>query len=577
MRPVEKIRKLPWFRIMLTVARRQMINRIQRPDRGSKLMTAVILGFILGYWVFFTRFFWEGIRFIMGIPALGELLLNRMFYILFAFLMVMLAFSCLIVGYSTFFKNRETQWHMTLPVPYQDVFRWKFIETTLLASWAFLFLSGPLLLAYAIYLKLSLWFLFGVTLIYLPFALLCAVLGTWCLMAFVKIMHHPISRILFYMGAGLLLALAYAFFKPVNVESLHELQVTPLMNLLLENSQAAAEPLLPSYWLSACILSLSSGLWAKLAFFALVILSHSLLGVWSILFLTGGVFYDNASLVQDRILHGPALKSRPQLRWAARLGRWFVSALPGIKPGIRALIVKDWTIFWRDPAQWSQFAIFFGLLGFYFLNLRSLHQPNLQDRFWISIIAFLNLTSLALILATLTTRFIYPQFSLEGRHFWLINMAPVTLQEVMLGKFWASALASGALTMSLMALSFQSLKLEPFMRLLIGYTIGLLSFGLSSLAISLGVIFPNLKQDNPARIVSGFGGTLCLVVSLAYIVLVVLLEAVPVHFLYVRHSEMNFRFASVLILVYIVITAVNALVTVIPLSLAARKLKTLEI
>ena len=239
--------------------------------------------------------------------------------------------------------------------------------------------------------------------------------------------------------------------------------------------------------------------------------------------------------------------------------------------------MKDWTIFWRDPAQWSQFAIFFGLLGFYFINLRSLHQPNLQDRFWISIIAFLNLTSLALILATLTTRFIYPQFSLEGRHFWLINMAPVTLQEVMLGKFWASALASGALTMSLMALSFQSLKLEPFMRLLIGYTIGLLSFGLSSLAISLGVIFPNLKQDNPARIVSGFGGTLCLVVSLAYIVLVVLLEAVPVHFLYVRHSEMNFRFASVLILVYIVITAVNALVTVIPLSLAARKLKTLEI
>jgi len=574
---MENAHKLNWFKIMLGVTRRQMVNRIRRPDPGSKLMTTVILGFIFGYWIFFTRFFWEGIRFIMGIPAFGELLLNRMFYILFAFLMVMLAFSCLIVGYSTFFKNRETQWHMTLPVPYQDVFRWKFAETTLLASWAFLFLSGPLLLAYAIYLKLSPWFLFGVTIIYVPFALLCAVVGTWCLLAFVKIMHNRTSRILFYVAAGVLLILAYAFFKPVNVETVHELQLTPLLNMLLENSQTAAEPFLPSYWLSACILSLSSGLWAKLAFFALVILSHGLLGVWSILFLTGGIFYNNTSLVQDRILHGPALKSRAQLRWAARSGRWFVSMLPGLKPGIQALIVKDWAIFWRDPAQWSQFAIFFGLLGFYFLNLRSLHQPNLEDRFWISVIAFLNLTSLALILATLTTRFIYPQFSLEGRHLWLINMAPLTLRQVMLGKFWASAVASGAVAVGLMLISFQSLKLELFMRILIGYTVILLSLGLSSLAIGLGVIFPNLKQDNPARIVSGFGGTLCLVVSLAYIVLVVLMEAVPIHFCYVRQAGLNFRFASVLTLVYIVITAVNALITVIPLSLAARKLKTLEI
>jgi len=572
-----KLEKLHWFRIMLAVTRRQIVNRIRRPVQGSKLMTTVILGFIFGYWIFFTRFFWEGIRFIMGIPALGELLLNRMFYILFAFLMVMLAFSCLIVGYSTFFKNRETQWHLTLPVPYQDVFRWKFAETTLLASWAFLFLSGPLLLAYAIYLKLSIWFLVGVSLIYFPFALLCAVIGTWFLLAFVKIMHNRVTRTLFYISAGVLLILAYVFFKPVNVEHLQELQLTPLMNMLLENSQAAAQPFLPSYWLSACILSLSSQLWAKLIFFVLVILSHCLLGIWSILFLTAGIFYDNTSLVQDRILHGAALKARTQVRWATRTAKWFVSMIPGLRPGIRALIVKDWAVFWRDPAQWSQFAIFFGLLGFYFLNLRSLHQPNMDDRFWISVIAFLNLTSLALILATLTTRFIYPQFSLEGRHFWLINMAPVTLRQVMFGKFWASALASGALTVALMLISFQSLKLELFMRILIGYTIILLSIGLSSLAISLGVLFPNLKQDNPARIVSGFGGTLCLVVSLGYIVLVVLLEAIPIHIFYVHRPEMNFRFASVLAMVYIVVTAVNALVTAIPLSLAARKLKTLEI
>jgi len=38
---------------------------------------------------------------------------------------------------------------------------------------------------------------------------------------------------------------------------------------------------------------------------------------------------------------------------------------------IRLLLVKDLQIFRRDVTQWSQFVIFFGLLGLYFYNLRS--------------------------------------------------------------------------------------------------------------------------------------------------------------------------------------------------------------
>ena len=36
---------------------------------------------------------------------------------------------------------------------------------------------------------------------------------------------------------------------------------------------------------------------------------------------------------------------------------------------VRLLILKDLRTFRRDPAQWSQFLIFFGLLAFYFLNI----------------------------------------------------------------------------------------------------------------------------------------------------------------------------------------------------------------
>jgi hypothetical protein len=34
----------------------------------------------------------------------------------------------------------------------------------------------------------------------------------------------------------------------------------------------------------------------------------------------------------------------------------------------------------------------------------------------------------------------------------------------------------------------------------------------------LGVLFPNVKENNPNKIVSGFGGTLCFVLSSIYII-----------------------------------------------------------
>ena len=50
-----------------------------------------------------------------------------------------------------------------------------------------------------------------------------------------------------------------------------------------------------------------------------------------------------------------------------------------------------------------------------------------------------------------------------------------------------------------------------------------MSATLSGLAVGLGALFPNFKEDNPSKIVSGFGGTLCLVASFLYITLFVVL------------------------------------------------------
>src|SRR6187401_2626007 len=47
----------------------------------------------------------------------------------------------------------------------------------------------------------------------------------------------------------------------------------------------------------------------------------------------------------------------------------------------------------------------------------------------------------------------------------------------------------------------------------------LMSTGLKSLALTLGVLFPNFHDASPAKIVSGFGGTLCLILNFIFILL----------------------------------------------------------
>jgi ABC-2 type transport system permease protein len=50
-----------------------------------------------------------------------------------------------------------------------------------------------------------------------------------------------------------------------------------------------------------------------------------------------------------------------------------------------------------------------------------------------------------------------------------------------------------------------------------GVVVTVMTFTLNGLAIGLGVLYPNLKDADAGKIVSGFGGTLCLVLSSLYV------------------------------------------------------------
>ena len=205
--------------------------------------------------------------------------------------------------------------------------------------------------------------------------------------------------------------------------------------------------------------------------------------------------------------------------------------IPFISSDVLALLLKDIRLFWRDTAQWGQSLILFGILGVYILNLRFFTEQftslfadgRLGSDYFFKLVSFMNLAACALNLATLTTRFVYPQFSLEGKRLWIVGMSPLGLERVVKVKFLLATSISLLISFPLIWLSSNMLQLPTGQKLFFCGSICVMAIALNGLAVGMCVMYPNLKEDNPSKIVSGFGGTFCLVVSFVYIGLAVMM------------------------------------------------------
>jgi ABC-2 type transport system permease protein len=145
-------------------------------------------------------------------------------------------------------------------------------------------------------------------------------------------------------------------------------------------------------------------------------------------------------------------------------------------------------------------------------------------------VSFLNLAVVGLILSTFTTRFIYPMISLEGQCLWILGLLPVSRSTILWSKFWFASIGSWIPCAILVLLSDLLLGVSPLVIWVHQLTCVLLCAGLASIAVGLGATMPNFRETSPSKIAAGFGGTLNLVVSALYIMLIVVLTALPCHF-----------------------------------------------
>lgn len=554
--------------IVLLRARARMIwNSVLALRHHSKLKIFIILLFGGGLWAGLYWLFMDGFRFMgsEGFIEFRPMVIPIMFAVFFLSLLVMLMFSSGIIAYGSLFRSDETAFLMARPIRAWRIFCYKLIEALLFSSWAFLFLAAPLIVALGVDAKSPWYYYPGAAAFFVVFSVLPAAIGGSVTLLVARFLSRSPRRVF------LLLALAALF--PLTIWGLGVIRTyrTGLqssevwMQGVLGHLSLSRIPVLPSYWMSSGLLDLSEGKLGQASYRFLLLLSTALFAGMVAVHLARA-FYMNAYQRTQALLR----KRRPPT--VGRFYRLLESCLP-FSADLRGLIVKDVKTFLRDPVQWSQVLIFFGLLGIYFVNMRNLRY-NLDRPFWPNLISILNLVATSLTLSTFTSRFIFPLLSLEGRKFWILGLLPIRRRDILYSKFWFAFAGSLFISESLMTISDLILKLPLQVMALHWLAMLLICAGLSALSVGVGALYPNLHEDNPSKIVSGFGGTLNLVLSIGYVAIVVLLLTVPYHLSDMQGAASGMR--RYLLIGGIGALAAGILAVVFPLWLGVKAFERLE-
>lgn len=511
------VRRLGPLAAIFWAQRRMTLHRLASVRRESKLKVAFVSVSAAALWLGILAFAYLGLRLfeIFGAEVLGDggltlsdVVVARMLSVFALAVFVMLVFSNVLVSFATLYRSREMPFLVLSPVTATTLFLGRFSECVTFSSWASAFLGSPILLAYGIATAAPPLFYPMLVAFYVPFVVIPAAIGAMAAMALVRFFSRV--RRAAWIGAALLVLVAlFAYFR--DKLGAPDLSQTATIQAIIEAMGRTQSPLLPSYWLAQGVLAAAIGDAGEAAFYFLLLAANALLLLWLAAQVAEAVFYPGWSA-----LHAGGEERRRPGRGPWRLLDGVLRVLP--QP-MRAMMAKDFRLFLREPAQWAQFVVFFGVMALYVANLGGARSLARQAA-WGSWATLLNLTACMLILASLTSRFVFPLVSLEGRRIWILGLSPVGLRRILWQKFWLSLATTSVFTVSLAVLSALRLDLDATSFALSVVAVAATTVALSGMSVGLGGLFPNFRVDNPSRIVSGMGGTLNAILGLIYIVLV---------------------------------------------------------
>lgn len=503
------------FLLLFQIKQAMLRNTLRQRFKRSKFEFFSLIFFFLAATGGLFLFFLKSFRFFEGQEPFGPILIDETFYLFNFAVFTMLLISSGVSAYSSLFRSGEVPFLITRPTGWTDIYFLKLTEALWQSSWSLFFVALPFMTAFGMIKGSEWWFPVLCLFFYVPFMILTCAIGTF--ISTLTVWFLPSRRRRTLALILILGGISYLFFKAQPQLIREQGSIAGIMSGYLPHVAFAKNPALPSSWLSQGILAASN--FNELErYHPEVILFNFLLLLSNALF-----FFTPSYFISFRLYPAAFLKAQDhgetrKLKKAGKPGIFekIFDALPWPSKPALGFLEKDIKTFVRDPAEWSQLLIFFGLLFFYFINLRNLQFHVLKD-FWKNMVFILNTIGTFVVLSSFSMRFVFPMLSMEGAKYWMVGVAPVRKSTILMEKFLMGCALSMFLTLPLVFLSGKMLEisnLKILYTLILGFFV---CIALTGLSVGLGAKFISLKADNPAQVISGFGGAMLLISHMIFL------------------------------------------------------------
>ena len=550
-----------------------LANHWRHPEKGFLLKPLILLGLAVGFWVLTFFVFQKVLLYFRSVELFGDLLASKLMAMMLLTFFSFLLFSNIISSLSTFFLAEDLPLVLSCPVAFNRLYYARLTETAIHSSWMVLLFGLPVFFVYGWVYRSSLDYYLILIGTLIPFLVIPAALGS--IFSMVLVNAFPARRtkeVLFLLSIGLVISLYFLlrFLQPerlVNPDSFAGLvEYFTALN-------TPSWPFLPSFWAAESLLPFYRGDRSGGGFFFGLLWSTAaamvVVGNWAFRVL----FFDGWNKSQEarraRFTQSPFVN-----RLLEGIGR-------PLDPRLKALTTKDLKTFFRDTTQWSQLILLSALVVVYLYNFSvlPLDKSPLPTFYLQNLLAFLNMGLAGFVLAAVAGRFVYPAVSLEGSAFWIIRTAPVSLRFFLRSKFWMSLFPLLILAEFLIFLSNYFLKVSTFMMILSAVTIFFMTFGIVSLGIGVGAIYPRFRVENAAQIASGFGGFFYMILSMLFIGGIVILEAWPVYTLFMaefHHRALSFLEWTGIALSFTGAAVLMGVAVIVPMRMGLKKISEMD-
>ena len=560
--------------LLLTPRYNAIRNRLTRLAPGDRLKIAVLSLLGLGFWAFLYTVSYKVLTYFRTIEGLGDLLALRLLSMILLTFFSILVFSNVVASLSTYYLSGELEILLSAPIKIENIYRAKYIETLIDSSWMTLIYSLPFFLAYGMVFKASFAYYGGLLLTIIPFLMIPASIGILITMLLVNAFPARRAKDIIVILGILSFVVLYILFRTLRPEKLVDPDTFPSLIQYLTAMRAPVSPLLPSTWATETLSPLLRKTTGEAVFYLLMLWSTALAGTVIGDWVCGKIYYNGWARSQEG--------KKASISRSRAADAFFRSVSSLFRGKMRAIMLKDIKLFFRDTSQWSQIFLLLALIVVYIYSFKllPLERAAMPSFFLQNVISFLNLGMVGFVTSAVAVRFVFPAVSLEGSSFWIIRSAPMALKDFLWAKFWSSLLPLLMLAETLIILSNSLLKVLPFMMYLGITTVFMMTFGITALGVGLGAVFPKFKHENVAQIPTGFGGIVYMLVTMLFIGTVIMLEAWPVYRIFTAQTLGNSITPGGWMVIFLSFTAVltvNCLALILPLKIGLKRLNQREI